>query len=99
MCPLSPPIGSKLLMCVDSDVIMGWEEVECWPVGLITKVWGELRGLNVCSEELRPRGGVVGVTMPFITPKECGCVCGCVCVVCVCVCVCVKGKCITEECV
>lgn len=43
---------------------MGWEEVGCCPVGLMTKVWGELIELKLWMVGLMP-GWVVEVTMPL----------------------------------
>jgi len=43
---------------------MGWEEVGCCPVGLMTNVWGELIELKLWMVGLIP-GWVVEVTMPL----------------------------------
>ena len=46
-CNHSPPMGMIPLMCGDREVIIGWAELGCWTVGLITNVCGELTELKL----------------------------------------------------
>jgi len=64
MLPSDPPMGMIPLMCGEREVTMGWEEVGCCPVGLMTKVWGELIELKLWMVGLMPGWGVE-VTMPL----------------------------------